>query len=63
MNRKGLQLKNNGLIYANAFFFDDNVNARSYGSNYLKSFYWDKKEGLVKYDTNEGEVFELISKN
>lgn len=46
--------------YRSAYNFEDGVNAYNSGKGYLKSFYWDKKEGLILYDTSEGEVFELL---
>ena len=33
-----------------------------YGNNYLKKFYWDRKEGLIRYEANNGELFELWRK-
>lgn len=61
------KLESNGLdtikkIYNHVYNFEDGINAKSYGSNYLKSFYWDKKEGLVRYDLVNGEIFELFKK-
>mgnify|MGYP003576143727 FL=1 len=44
------------------YHVEDGVNANNGGNNYLQSFYWDKKEGLIRYDTKEGEVFELLKK-
>lgn len=48
--------------YSHVYIFEDGINAKNFGNNYLKSFYWDKKEGLIRYDTSEGEVFELLKK-
>ncbi|MDR7370779.1 hypothetical protein J2X17_001562 [Flavobacterium aquidurense] len=28
----------------------------------MVSFYWDKNEGLIRYYTSDGEVFELLKK-
>lgn len=60
---KSIKLNSKDRIYKQVYIFTDGLNAKSYGNNYLKSFYWDKNEGLIRYDTNEGEVFELFTKN
>jgi hypothetical protein len=52
----------NGKAYESAYYFEDQINADSYGGNYLKSFYWDKKDGLIRYDLIDGEIFELLKK-
>ncbi|OXB10874.1 hypothetical protein B0A81_02610 [Flavobacterium plurextorum] len=38
------------LEYSDVYFFEDKLNCNSYGSNFLKSFYWDKKAGLIRYE-------------
>ncbi|MFH7011071.1 hypothetical protein ACHRV5_04325 [Flavobacterium sp. FlaQc-52] len=48
--------------YTHVYVFEDGINAKNFGNNYLKSFYWDKREGLIRYDTGEGEIFELLKK-
>jgi signal peptidase I len=48
--------------YSNVYIFEDGINAKNSGNNYLTSFYWDKKEGLIRYDTSDGEVFEILEK-
>lgn len=55
-------LKTTKRKYTNVYVFEDGINAKSFGRGYLKSFYWDKKEGLIRYDTSEGEIFELLKK-
>lgn len=55
-------LKTTKRKYTNVYVFEDGINAKSFGRGYLKSFHWDKKEGLIRYDTSEGEIFELLSK-
>ena len=57
-----LVLKTTKGKYTKVHVFEDGINAKSFGRGYLKSFYWDKNEGLIRYDTNEGEIFELLSK-
>jgi hypothetical protein len=49
-------------IYTSAYYFEDGINANNFGNNYLKSFYWDKKDGLIRYEAHDGEVFELLKK-
>jgi hypothetical protein len=49
-------------IYLNVYHFENGVNANGFGTNSPKSFYWDKKDGLIKYETHDGEVFELLKK-
>lgn len=56
-------LKTTKRKYINVYVFEDGINAKNFGRGYLKSFYWDKKEGLIRYDTSEGEVFELLKKD
>jgi hypothetical protein len=48
--------------YSQVYHFEDGVNANGYGTNSPKSFYWDKKDGLIKYEAKDGEVFELLKK-
>lgn len=57
-----IKLMINDKIYPSAYCFEDGINANNFGNNYLKSFCWDKKEGLIKYETHDGEVFELLKK-
>ncbi|RZK01517.1 MAG: hypothetical protein EOO46_20055 [Flavobacterium sp.] len=49
----------NGKKYISAYLFKDGLNADNYGSNYLKSFYWDKLDGLIRYESNDGEIFDV----
>lgn len=57
-----IKLTTNNKIYPSAYCFEDGVNANNFGNNYLKSFSWDKKEGLIRYETHDGEIFELLKK-
>ncbi|CAM3488023.1 hypothetical protein [Flavobacterium chungbukense] len=57
-----VMLKTTKKKYTNVYIFEDGINAKNFGRGYLKSFYWDKKEGLLRYDTSEGEIFELLKK-
>lgn len=51
-----------GKSYNNVYQFEDGINAKNVSLIFIKSFYWDKKEGLIRYDTSEGEVFELLKR-
>ncbi|OXB10873.1 hypothetical protein B0A81_02605 [Flavobacterium plurextorum] len=55
-----INLTTTNILCSQVYHFEDNINASNGGNNYLKSFDWDKKEGLIRYDTNEGEIFELL---
>lgn len=59
---KSIKLLVTGKSYVKVYSFEDGVNAKGYGNNYLKSFYWDKEDGLIRYDAHDGEVFELFKK-
>lgn len=48
--------------FNDVYKFEDGVNAKNSSLTFIKSFHWDKKEGLIRYDTSEGEIFELLSK-
>lgn len=60
--REKIKLTTVNKIFKSAYYFEDGVNADNFGNNYLKSFYWDKKEGLIRYESHDGEVFELFKK-
>jgi len=57
-----VKLVNSNKIYSSTYHFESGVNADGYGIDCPKSFYWDKNEGLIKYELNDGEVFELLKK-
>lgn len=58
--KKKLVLSTTGKVYNSAYLFQNGINSTSYGDNYLKNFLWDKKDGLIKYEANDGEIFEII---
>lgn len=60
--QESIKLTITDKVYNFVYHIEDNVNANNGGNSYLKSFYWDKKEGLIRYDTSEGEIFELLKK-
>ena len=51
-----------GRHYPQAYYFEAGRNAIDYGVAQMRAFYWDKQDGLVRYELPGGEVFEL-SKN
>ena len=59
---ESIKLITANIVYNYVYHIQDGVNGDNFGNCYLKSFYWDKKEGLIRYDTSEGEIFALLSK-
>jgi hypothetical protein len=53
-------LATNHKTYDLAFLFESGMSTTSYGNNYLTSFVWDKKDGLIRY-SNKDEIFDLLS--
>ena len=62
LKEENIKLITTNENYPSAYYFENGVNANGYGTNSPKSFYWDKKDGLIKYETKDGEVFELLKK-
>ncbi|MCI1187610.1 hypothetical protein MON38_09275 [Hymenobacter sp. DH14] len=50
-----------GKAYLAAYVFRDGQNAKNYGTGRLRAFYWDKQDGLIRYDLADGEVFERVA--
>ncbi len=61
-NLEKIKLIMSNKTYSQVYHFENGVNANGFGINSPKSFYWDKKEGLIKYETKDGEIFELLKK-
>ena len=59
-NLEKIKLIVSDVTYSQVYHFENGVNANGYGTNSPKSFYWDKRAGLIKYETHDGEVFELL---
>jgi hypothetical protein len=55
-----IKLETTGKTYTKAYYFEDKRNASNAGNEYMKSFYWDKQDGLIRYEAHNGEVFELL---
>ena len=54
-----IRLNTDGKEYM-SYYFEDNETANSFGNNIIKSFNWSKKYGLLRYEKNSGEVFDLL---
>lgn len=52
----------NGKTYPATYVFRDGQNAKNYGTGRLRTFYWDKQDGLIRYDLADGEVFERAAR-
>lgn len=57
--KRKIVLSTTGKVYNYAYLFQDGINAENYGNNYMKLYYWDKKDGLIRYEGNDGEIFEI----
>jgi hypothetical protein len=57
--KREIILSTNGKVYNSAYLFQEGLNADNYGNNYMKSFIWDKKDGLIRYESADGEIFEI----
>lgn len=62
LKEEKIKLEITNKFYSLVCHFEDGINANGYGMDSPKSFYWDKKEGLIKYELKDGEIFELIKK-
>lgn len=52
-------LSTTGKVYNSAYLFQDGINAENYGNAYMKYYFWDKNDGLISYEGNDGEIFEI----
>ncbi|POS01291.1 hypothetical protein Q361_1112 [Flavobacterium croceum DSM 17960] len=59
---KKIKLQATNKFYENTYKFEEKINAQNVDDGYLSSFYYDRKNGLVKYIAKDGEIFELIKK-
>jgi hypothetical protein len=46
--------------YDSCYIFESSLNTTSAGINYLISFVWDKRDGLIRYTNKRNETFELV---
>lgn len=53
-------LATSGKTYPSAYVFRDGQNAKNYGTGRLRAFYWDKQDGLIRYELADGEVFDRV---
>ena len=56
---ENVKLSSTNKTYNSCYLFQSKMNANDYGDVFLKSFYWNKKAGLIKYESISGEIFEL----
>ncbi|MDQ6469297.1 hypothetical protein RB619_01490 [Flavobacterium sp. LHD-80] len=59
---QSVTLKMTHRKYTSVYIFELGLNAYNLENGYLKSFFWDKREGLICYENLAGEVFELLKK-
>ncbi|GAB2862965.1 hypothetical protein [Hymenobacter ruber] len=59
---RSLTLTTTHKTYPNAYFFAAGFNATNIGKGYLQSFDWDQTDGLIRYEAQDGEIFELVEK-
>ncbi|GAB2870779.1 hypothetical protein [Hymenobacter ruber] len=55
-------LSTSGKSYPAVYVFREGQNAKNFGNGHLRAIYWDKHDGLIRYDLADGEVFELVGK-
>ncbi|WP_128414662.1 hypothetical protein [Flavobacterium sp. Root901] len=60
--KRKVVLSTTGKVYKSAYLFQDKINADNSGNNYMKTFFWDKIDGLIKYESNDGEIFEVTNR-
>lgn len=59
---EGTQLKIVGKRYDSCYVFKPEINASSLVPQTMAAFYWDKRDGLIKYISTDGEVWELVGR-
>jgi hypothetical protein len=59
---RALTLSTTNKTYPTSYFFAAGVNATNIGEGYLQSFDWDMTDGLIRYEAQDGEIFELVEK-
>lgn len=57
-----VRLSTTRKTYHKVHLIKDGLNARNIENGYLESFYYDQKDGLIKYVTKYGEQFELLKR-
>ncbi|RAK70618.1 hypothetical protein [Hymenobacter edaphi] len=51
-----------GKTYPAAYVFRQGQNATNYGNGRMQAFYWDKTDGLIRYELADGEIFDLAAR-
>jgi hypothetical protein len=59
---KEITLSTTKKKYDSAYYFQQNSNIKIYGNGYVKAFYWDEQDGLIRYESSKNEVFELLKR-
>ena len=62
LQRQACTLSTTGKTYPAAYVFRQGQNATIYGGGQLQAFFWDKQDGLIRYELTNGEVFDLVSR-
>lgn len=62
LQQQACTLSTTGKTYLAAYVFRQGRNATIYGGGQLQAFFWDKQDGLIRYELTTGEVFELVSR-
>jgi hypothetical protein len=58
--KSNITLSSTHKAYDSCYIFESGQNANNSGSNYLNSFVWDKRDGLIRYTNKRNETFELV---
>ncbi|UOQ50887.1 hypothetical protein [Hymenobacter cellulosivorans] len=60
--RQACTLSTTGKTYPAAYVFRLGQNATQRGTGPVRAFYWDKQDGLIRYELAGGEIFELTAR-
>ncbi|MFD1466704.1 hypothetical protein ACFQ48_00595 [Hymenobacter caeli] len=56
--RQACTLATTGKTYPDAYVFRNGSNGTNRGNQRMQAFYWDKQDGLIRYELADGEVFD-----
>ncbi|PJJ59861.1 hypothetical protein [Hymenobacter chitinivorans] len=59
--RQSCTLSTTGKTYPAAYVFRQGQNATQRGTGPVRAFFWDKHDGLIRYELAGGEIFELAA--
>ncbi|KAA9339317.1 hypothetical protein F0P96_01440 [Hymenobacter busanensis] len=54
-------LATTGKAYPTAYVFRHGQNATNYGNGRVQAVYWDKQDGLIRYELADGETFDRLT--